>query len=241
MDEKEFYDHSDAFQRSATAEAPLTAWRRLANRHTADRFQRALMMLETGQDFLELGCGGGELCALAMKRYSTVHGIDIASRRLEEARSLCSSAGRPEQVGQFLVGNLNDPCPFPDGSLDSIAAISVLEHVFDVYSFVRDCRRLLRPSGILLIEVPNLAYLKNRLRLLFGNLPITSSPYGWADGFGWDGGHLHYFTKNAITNLLTGEGFEVKSIVESRAAFANQRSYWVSLLAGNFLIKAAKT
>jgi SAM-dependent methyltransferase len=196
--------------------------------------------METGESFLDLGCGEGQLAALAMKRYSKVNGIDITNARLEAARNLCIAMGRPDQVGQFLVANLNEPFPFPDTSMDAIAAVSVLEHIFDVYAFVRECRRVLKPNGVLLVEVPNVAYLKNRIRLLLGHIPITSSPLGWADGFGWDGGHLHYFTKSAVTNLFTGEGFDVKNVVESRASFARQRSWWASLLAGNFLIKAVK-
>ena len=196
--------------------------------------------LETGRNFLDLGCGDGRLAALATRNFSKVNGIDITDKRLEAARNRCISSGRLEQIGQFLAANLNEPFPFPNASVDAIAAISVLEHVFDVYAFVRECNRILRPNGVLVVEVPNIAYFKHRIQLLLGRLPITSSPHGWAEGFGWDGGHLHYFTKNAVTGLLTGEGFRVSKIMESRAPFARQRSYWVSLLAGNFLIKAVK-
>ena len=133
-----------------------------------------------------------------------------------------------------------EPLPFENEVFDCITMIGVLEHVFDVYDFVRECRRVLKPQGVLVIEVPNLAYFKHRIRLALGYLPVTSSPHGWADGYGWDGGHLHYFTKDTVTGLLTDEGFKVSKIMESRAPFAKQRSYWTSLLAGNFLIKSKK-
>lgn len=240
MDEKAFYDRSDAFQRASSLPALAGFWRRLLNRHTEDRFERAIVLMDGGENLLDLGCGDGQLAALAMSRYARVHCIDITDTRLEVARHRCIAAGSINQIGEFLTANLNEPLPLPDGSFDTIAAISVLEHVFDVYSFVRDCRRLLKPNGVIVVEVPNVAYFKHRIRLLLGRLPITSSPHGWADGFGWDGGHLHYFTKRAVTELFTSEGFEVKTIVESRAAFARQRSRWVSMLAGNFLIKAVK-
>lgn len=240
VDEKQFYERSDEYQSSLSISSRVSPWRRLLNRHTEDRFKRVMACLETGRDFLDLGCGDGRLAALAMRNYSRVNGIDITDKRLEEARKRCIASGGPDHIGQFLTVNLNEPFPFPDASMDAIAAISVLEHVFDVYAFVRECNRILRPDGVLVIEVPNIAYFKHRIRLLLGRLPITSSPHGWAEGFGWDGGHLHYFTKDAVTGLLAGEGFKVSKIVESRAPFARQRSYWVSLLAGNFLIKAVK-
>jgi len=240
VDEKQFYDRSDEFQSSSSVPTHLTLWRRLLSRHTEDRFERAMAFLDAGESFLDLGCGDGQLVALAMRSFSKVNGIDITGKRLEAARNRCASSGRQDQIGQFLAANLNEPFPFPNASVDAIAAISVLEHVFDVYSFVRECNRILRPNGVLVIEVPNIAYFKHRIQLLLGRLPVTSSPHGWADGFGWDGGHLHYFTRKALTGLLAEEGFTVNRIVESRASFAKQRSYWVSLLAGNFLVHAVK-
>jgi len=240
VDEKQFYDRSDEYQSLYSAPSRLTPWRAFLSRHTEDRFERAMACFEGGQSFLDLGCGDGHLAAMAMRNYSKVNGIDITNKRLEKARNRCLVSGKPDQIGQFLAANLNEPFPFSSASLDAVSAISVLEHVFDVYAFVRECSRVLRPNGVLVIEVPNIAYFKHRLQLLLGRLPITSSPHGWADGFGWDGGHLHYFTKEAVTGLLAGEGFKVSKIVESRAPFARQRSYWASLLAGNFLIKAIK-
>ena len=182
MDEKQFYERSDEFHSTSDVPPHSTPWRRLLNRHTEDRFKRAMACLETGQSFLDLGCGDGRLVALAMRNYSKVYGIDITDRRLEEARNRCISSGRPEQIGQFLAANLNEPLPFPNASMDAVAAISVLEHVFDVYTFVRECNRILRPNGVLVVEVPNIAYFKHRIRLLLGRLPITSSPHGWAEG-----------------------------------------------------------
>jgi len=240
MNEKQFYIRSDEFESSTSSSSQLTPWRRLMNRHTEDRFMRAMACFEGGQSFLDLGCGHGELTALALSKYSKVNAIDITNKRLDEALKFCISIGKPEQIGKFIVTNLNEPFPFPDASMDGISAISVLEHVFDVYEFLRECNRLLKPNGELVIEVPNIAYFKHRIQLLLGRLPITSSPNGWADGYGWDGGHLHYFTKDAVAGLLNGEGFKVRIIVESWAPFARQRSYWPSLLAGNFLIKAIK-
>ena len=240
MNEKKFYERSDEFLGSFKTPSRLAPWRKFLIRHTEDRFERAMACFEGGQSFLDLGCGDGQLAALAMRNYSKVNGIDITSKNVEAARKLCISSGKPDQIGQFLTVNLNETFPFSSASLDAISGISVLEHVFDVYEFIRECKRVLRTHGVLVIEVPNIAYLKHRIQLLLGRLPITSSPHGWADGYGWDGGHLHYFTKDAVTGLLTGEGFKVSKIVESRAPFARQRSYWPSLLAGNFLIKAIK-
>ena len=44
---------------------------------------------------------------------------------------------------------------------------------------------------------------KNRLRLFFGKLPITSVPYRkWEKEGHWDGFHLHYFNLSSINDLV---------------------------------------
>jgi ubiquinone/menaquinone biosynthesis C-methylase UbiE len=172
MDEKQFYDRSNEFLSSLSFPTHQTPWRRFLIRNTEDRFERAAACLNGGYSFLDLGCGDGQLTALAMRNYSKVNGVDITGKRVEEARNRCISFGKPDQIGEFLVTNLNEPIPFPDSSMDAISAISVLEHVFDVYDFVRECRRVLKPQGVLVIEVPNLAYFKHRIRLVLGYLPV---------------------------------------------------------------------
>jgi hypothetical protein len=51
------------------------------------------------------------------------------------------------------------------------------------------------------INVPNIAYIKHRLGLLVGKIPITSTVNCW-EMREWDGGHIHYFTLERLTWLL---------------------------------------
>jgi hypothetical protein len=57
--------------------------------------------------------------------------------------------------------------------------------------------------------VPNYAYVKHRLNLLVGKLPKTGTDKqvsNWRQ-CGWDGMHLHCFTKNAFADLLKDCGW----------------------------------
>jgi hypothetical protein len=78
-------------------------------------------------------------------------------------------------------------------------------------------------------EVPSIAYIRHRLNLLFGKLPVTSSPFNWKE-IGWDGGHLHYFTKKTFCGLLEESGFKILKVIGS-GLFAKFRSFYPSLLA----------
>ncbi len=68
----------------------------------------------------------------------------------EEALRLLRARFRPEQI-LALAG---DQVPLPDGSLDYVTALDVLEHVPDDAAVVRGFHRLLRPGGIAIVTVP---------------------------------------------------------------------------------------
>jgi SAM-dependent methyltransferase len=132
------------------------------------------------------------------------------------------------------VVNLNtNPLPFPEVSFDAVTMLAVLEHVFDPYMAVTEVRRVLKPAGQFIVAVPNVASASNRLRILGGRIPVTST------GSGWDGGHLHYFTPYDLKKLLHNSGFVV---VEQRGTggLASVRERWLSLLCGEFVVSALK-
>jgi ubiquinone/menaquinone biosynthesis C-methylase UbiE len=54
-----------------------------------------------------------------------------------------------------IVSNLEEELPFPAGSLDGIIMYHSLEHVVNPLAVLRECRRVLKPSGTLDIKVPH--------------------------------------------------------------------------------------
>jgi len=55
-----------------------------------------------------------------------------------------------------VVSNLDHPpYPFASGSFDAILASHLLEHLTDPFVAMRECHRLLRPGGVLLVQVPH--------------------------------------------------------------------------------------
>ena len=51
-------------------------------------------------------------------------------------------------------GNLAE-LPLADGSVDVVVNFQVIEHLWDQGQFVGECRRVLRPGGVLLMSTPN--------------------------------------------------------------------------------------
>jgi 2-polyprenyl-3-methyl-5-hydroxy-6-metoxy-1,4-benzoquinol methylase len=109
---------------------------------------RALVAQEhpdSSSRILEMGCSAG----LLMKELQTqglkhVTGIDISP----EAIALCQSAG--------LDAHLMDAqqLELPDASFDLVTASDVLEHLADEQKAVREWKRVLKATGLLVVFVP---------------------------------------------------------------------------------------
>jgi 2-polyprenyl-3-methyl-5-hydroxy-6-metoxy-1,4-benzoquinol methylase len=116
--------------------------------------------------------------------------------------------------------------------------LAVIEHVYDIFSLVEEMHRVLKPSGYIIAEVPNIAYLKRRIQLLFGKLPVTASSLNWKE-VGWERGHIHYFTMKKFCWLFEQQGFQIKQKTGG-GILASYRNWWPTLLTGDLCIKAQK-
>jgi len=188
----------------------------------------ALKLLSGGHRLLDIGCWNGSFLAQVARAnlYTSLFGVDLVPKAV-------SAAAGPGIWGGVV--NLNtDPLPFPEASFDAVTMLAVLEHIFDPYMAVTEVRRVLKPGGQFIVAVPNVASASNRLRILGGRIPVTSTESGW------DGAHLHYFTPYDLRKLLHSFGFVV---VEQRGTggLASVREKWLSLLCGEFVVSALKT
>ena len=94
---------------------------------------------------LDCGAGTGRF-AEEMQAHCRVLVLDDH----EEALRLLRTRFRPEQI-LSLAG---DRVPLPDGSLDYVTALDVLEHTPDDRAVVTWFHRLLKPGGVALVTVP---------------------------------------------------------------------------------------
>ena len=200
---------------------------RLFNPLENSRHNIALNLLKPGTRLLDIGCWDGRLLELIRQAglYQELYGIDILSEAIENVRLKGFNAQ--------MVDLNNETLPFPENYFDTITLLAVMEHLFDPYSVIGEIHRVLRPSGTLIIDVPNVASFTNRIRILFGRLPITSGDPGW------DGGHLHYFTKYALEQFVQKSGFTVLSR-KSTGGQTYLREWWLSLLAGELIFSCSK-
>jgi len=194
-----------------------------------DRYELTEENLPGQGRWLDLGCGDGKYLPTMINKYDEVWGVDIVKNCGKKCiDSIATKTGGDSKI-HFKVADINEPLDFTSGHFDCVTMIAVLEHLFDPLAIIRECYRLLHPGGTLIVYVPNVAYVTNRLRLAGGKLPVTSR------GGGWDGGHLHYFTRSSLKQLLEKEGFNVMKIT-SGGPFRKIRNIRGSLLSSDIMI-----
>ena len=66
----------------------------------------------------------------------------------------------------FRALDLNERLPFPTDAFDLVYAIEVFEHLHRPYDVLRECHRILKPGGFLVVSTPNLLHLQSRMRFL---------------------------------------------------------------------------
>ncbi len=62
--------------------------------------------------------------------------------------------------------DLDAELPFADGSFDYAVCVEGLEHIENPANAIREFRRILRPGGTLIVSVPNIMNIEERLRWL---------------------------------------------------------------------------
>jgi 2-polyprenyl-3-methyl-5-hydroxy-6-metoxy-1,4-benzoquinol methylase len=97
---------------------------------------------------LEIGCSSGYLLKDLKEEfpYANIVGSDIITKPLFKLGDTLS--GIPLLQMDLLQ------CPLPDSQFDVIIALNVLEHIEDDITALENMEKLLKPEGILIIEVP---------------------------------------------------------------------------------------
>jgi predicted SAM-dependent methyltransferase len=96
-----------------------------------------------------------------------------------------------------------------------------LEHLSRPRNVLEEVHRLLRPGGLLLVTLPNVANLRNRLRLTLGRSPHPDSINTWfGPAFS---GHYREMTMQEVNETFSTFGFSVAVSKYTEAMHWNTR------------------
>lgn len=128
---------------------------------------------------LDVGCGSGRWARHLAQLGYEVAGTDIWPTPPEGLTAENYAPGTTARL------------PWPDATFDVVTMLDTLEHVDDLPA-LRECRRVLKPTGLLLVSVP-------------------AFPSLWS-ARDVRAGHRRRYTKTSLTMILRTAGFEAQQI-----------------------------
>ena len=122
---------------------------------------------------------------------------------------------------EIKAGDLDARLPYDDATFECVVCIEGLEHIENPANAIREFSRLLRPSGTLVVSVPNIMNIEERLKWLFTGYTSHFKPLSpeFLETVGRDYGgieevalHVNAISYSEVRYLLERSGFELKSV-----------------------------
>jgi 2-polyprenyl-3-methyl-5-hydroxy-6-metoxy-1,4-benzoquinol methylase len=156
----------------------------------------SLAMVGYNKSVLEVGCATGYFTKAMVDRGCTVVGIELDPAAAEVAEKWAQRV----VVGDIDRGEVWDE--LDDESFDVVLCGDVLEHLRDPLEALRSAVRKLKPDGVVVTSLPNVAHGDVRLLLLRGS-------FRYRDLGLLDRTHIRFFTLETVRELLRDAGLLV--------------------------------
>lgn len=148
---------------------------------------------------LDVGAGEGTLLRVAAARGWQVEGTEMSSamvRHVRDRSNLTIHHGAIEGIA------------LSPRSFDAVILNHVLEHVRNPRTTLATIGQLLRPGGVVRVEVPNLASLSSRLKTVQSRLGLKRNPWKhYATGH-----HFWFFTPATLRRTIEEAGLSLVSM-----------------------------
>lgn len=183
----------------------LGAWRL----ETLERVTRWITKQKPPGKILDIGCAGGELLSNFAALKWDCYGVELSQISLDKVRQ------RGFQVYEGLLSEIM----FPQN--DFFDVITYLDALFFSATPGEDLEtlsRLLKRDGLLLIEIPGLAY-----RIIWNVGPLSLLRYRRWSHLSPNSRHLFYYSTPTLSKLLRKYGFEIRQIELEPALSQNTR------------------
>jgi 2-polyprenyl-3-methyl-5-hydroxy-6-metoxy-1,4-benzoquinol methylase len=185
-----------------------------------DRIARLLGQPPGEIRLLDVGCSSGAFLQAAVKLGFRAEGVEPAPK----------AAATAQAAGLKVHRGLLHEVGYADGQFDAITLFEVIEHLQHPQALLKECQRILRPGGILLVG--------------------TANAKSWtmaAQGARWEylhiakhGGHVSFFTPQSMALLAERTGFTLAEVRTRGVRFREkgdcpQPVYRLAKLAGELL------
>jgi 2-polyprenyl-3-methyl-5-hydroxy-6-metoxy-1,4-benzoquinol methylase len=178
----EFYQHY-----LPEEESSIESWEKMMT----PVFKRAAQLLQEFKEkgrLMDVGAGFGFFLSEMKKRGWEVMGVEISQKGMDYGR---------DRLGIEIYAGPLEKVGLPEKDFDAVTAFYVVEHVPDPIALLKECHRILKPGGLLLLRYPHTTPIKNLLRLLGIENRLYDLP-----------AHLSDFSPETIQRLLERVAFK---------------------------------
>ena len=145
-------------------------------------------LLNKKMKVLDIGCSTGHFLHSLKGRVAQRVGLELSEDAVKFIR---------KNLGIKVYSKLLGSEPIKEGPFDLITCLQALEHMEDPLKFLKEAGKILKPGGILYIEVPNA---EDALLKIYENK-------GYGD-FYFREAHVSYFAPKTLKKLLGRAGFK---------------------------------
>ncbi|MDR3439570.1 class I SAM-dependent methyltransferase [Telmatospirillum sp.] len=164
------------------------------------RFEIAPLLPAKIGSVLEIGCGAGGTMAWlrSTKEIGFAAGVEFVPAAGEQARAIFDAVE---------VGSVDEvPFSFPVSQFDLILALDVLEHLAWPDRTLKNLFERLRPGGMFIASIPNVANYRVSLPLFF------RGQWTYTDEGHLDRTHLRFFSRKGAVALFEDAGLHVEAV-----------------------------
>jgi 2-polyprenyl-3-methyl-5-hydroxy-6-metoxy-1,4-benzoquinol methylase len=150
---------------------------------------------------LDLGCGNGAIARALITEGYDVYGVDASATGITIANA--------EIPGRFFVLDVSAgqlPTELASKNFDVVISTEVIEHLYDPRGFIAFARKILVNGGEFIVSTPYHGYFKSLALAITGKLDDHFTVL-------WDGGHIKFFSRKTLEQMLIEQGFEVIDFV----------------------------
>lgn len=171
-----------------------------------EALSKILSKVPEGALVLDIGCGSGMLGKyLSMNKRCVVDGVDIDPQAVELAKP------KYRKVGVFNLEQQKLTDAFPVGAYDCIVMADVVEHIVHPEMLFENVKQLLKPDGIMLFSIPNIAHISAGLELVLGK-------FGYRNSGLLDATHVRFYSRQGFIDKLETNGiypFEIDTVCKA--------------------------
>ncbi len=166
----------------------LSSWKWQPHMSRLAELVNELPGLDKSAKVLEIGCNdGGFLQVLKELGFENVMGVEPAQDAVDLAKQRNLNV-----IGTYFNKEVAKDILSSFGQVDFLVSRQMLEHITDLDEMKEAMRMVLKPGGLLFIEVPNFEF----------NLSVADYSGIWEE-------HSNYFTKDSLSKFMADIGVEM--------------------------------